>query len=116
MEMEKIRTIGHSIRTIEEFIKATRFEQIGLIADVRLLATRKQRPECNRSKLHVSYGPVAKWFTGNSMPRIASCTGLSRPVRASEVIKSAKFEMFSAGAWVGRDSNPQPTPKVFGTA
>ncbi|HEY2102483.1 MAG TPA: DUF488 domain-containing protein [Chthoniobacterales bacterium] len=49
--MEKIWTIGHSTRTIEEFIDVLRSVGIELVADVRLLPGSKRHPQFNRSEL-----------------------------------------------------------------
>ena len=49
--MTRIWTIGHSTRTIEEFIGALRTNGIKLVADVRLLPGSKRYPQFNREKL-----------------------------------------------------------------
>jgi len=47
----KIWTIGHSTRTIEEFIGALQAHGIKLVADVRLLPGSKRYPQFNKEKL-----------------------------------------------------------------
>jgi uncharacterized protein (DUF488 family) len=47
----KIWTIGHSTRTIEEFIGALQAHGIKLVADVRLLAGSKRYPQFNKEVL-----------------------------------------------------------------
>ena len=49
--MTKIWTIGHSIRTIEEFIDALQANGIKLVADVRLLPGSKRYPQFNKEEL-----------------------------------------------------------------
>jgi uncharacterized protein (DUF488 family) len=49
--MTRIWTIGHSTRTIEEFIGALRANGIKLVADVRLLPGSKRYPQFNKEKL-----------------------------------------------------------------
>ena len=49
--MTKIWTIGHSTRTIEEFIGALQANGIKLVADVRLLPGSKRYPQFNREEL-----------------------------------------------------------------
>ena len=49
--MTKIWTIGHSTRTIEEFIGALQANGIKLVADVRLLPGSKRYPQFNRGEL-----------------------------------------------------------------
>ena len=49
--MTRIWTIGHSTRTIEEFIDALRAHGIELIADVRLLPGSKRYPQFNKEGL-----------------------------------------------------------------
>jgi hypothetical protein len=47
----KIWTIGHSSRTIEEFIGALQANEIKLVADVRLLPGSKRYPQFNKEEL-----------------------------------------------------------------
>jgi uncharacterized protein (DUF488 family) len=47
----KIWTIGHSTRTIEEFIGALQANGIKLVADVRLLPGSKRYPQFNKEEL-----------------------------------------------------------------
>ena len=49
--MTKIWTIGHSTRTIEEFIAALQANGIKLVADVRLLPGSKRYPQFNKEEL-----------------------------------------------------------------
>lgn len=49
--MKKVWTIGHSTRTIEEFIEALQSHGIKLIADVRLLPGSKRYPQFNKETL-----------------------------------------------------------------
>ena len=49
--MTKIWTIGHSTRTIEEFIGALQAHGIRLVADVRLLPGSKRYPQFNKEVL-----------------------------------------------------------------
>ena len=49
--MTKIWTIGHSTRTIEEFVGALQANGIKLVADVRLLPGSKRYPQFNKEKL-----------------------------------------------------------------
>jgi len=49
--MTRIWTIGHSTRTIEEFVRALQTHGIKLIADVRLLPGSKRYPQFNRETL-----------------------------------------------------------------
>src|SRR5207248_11511596 len=50
-KMMRIWTIGHSTRTIEEFIGALQAHGIKLVADVRLLPGSKRYPQFNREEL-----------------------------------------------------------------
>jgi uncharacterized protein (DUF488 family) len=49
--MKKVWTIGHSTRTIEEFVEALQAHGIKLIADVRLLPGSKRYPQFNKETL-----------------------------------------------------------------
>lgn len=49
--MTRIWTIGHSTRTIEEFIGALQANGIKLVADVRLLPGSKRYPQFNKEEL-----------------------------------------------------------------
>ena len=49
--MTRIWTIGHSTRTIEEFIEALQANGIKLVADVRLLPGSKRHPQFNKEEL-----------------------------------------------------------------
>lgn len=49
--MTRIWTIGHSTRTIEEFIGALKANRIKLVADVRLLPGSKRYPQFNKEEL-----------------------------------------------------------------
>jgi uncharacterized protein (DUF488 family) len=49
--MTRIWTIGHSTRTIEEFIGALLAHRIKLVADVRLLPGSKRYPQFNKEQL-----------------------------------------------------------------
>jgi uncharacterized protein (DUF488 family) len=49
--MTRIWTIGHSTRTIEEFIGALQAHGIKLVADVRLLPGSKRHPQFNKEEL-----------------------------------------------------------------
>lgn len=49
--MTRVCTIGHSTRTIEEFIGALQAHGIKLVADVRLLPGSKRNPQFNRETL-----------------------------------------------------------------
>ena len=49
--MMRIWTIGHSTRTIEEFIEALQANGIKLVADVRLLPGSKRYPQFNKETL-----------------------------------------------------------------
>jgi uncharacterized protein (DUF488 family) len=49
--MTEIWTIGHSTRTIEEFVRALQANGIKLVADVRLLPGSKRYPQFNKEKL-----------------------------------------------------------------
>jgi uncharacterized protein (DUF488 family) len=49
--MTRIWTIGHSTRTIEEFVRALQAHGIKLVADVRLLPGSKRYPQFNKEKL-----------------------------------------------------------------
>ena len=49
--MRRIWTIGHSSRTIEEFIGALQANGIKLLADVRLLPGSKRYPQFNKEEL-----------------------------------------------------------------
>ncbi len=49
--MRKVWTIGHSTRTIEEFIEALQAHEIKLIADVRLLPGSRRYPQFNKETL-----------------------------------------------------------------
>jgi uncharacterized protein (DUF488 family) len=51
IEVTKIWTIGHSSRTIEEFIGALQANEIKLVADVRLLPGSKRYPQFNKEEL-----------------------------------------------------------------
>ncbi len=50
-KMTRIWTIGHSTRTIEEFIEALQANGIKLVADVRLLPGSKRYPQFNKEML-----------------------------------------------------------------
>ena len=52
--MTRIWTIGHSTRTIEEFIGALQANGIKLVADVRLLPGSKRYPQFNKEELATS--------------------------------------------------------------
>ncbi len=54
--MEKIWTIGHSTRALEEFIALLAEHEIRLLADVRLLPGSKRYPHFNRDVLEHSLG------------------------------------------------------------
>ncbi len=54
--IERIWTIGHSTRSIDEFIAALEANQIKLIADVRLLPGSKRYPQFNKEALRDSLG------------------------------------------------------------
>ena len=58
--MTRIWTIGHSTRTIEEFIEALRAHGIKLVADIRLLPGSKRYPQFNRERL-------AKYLTDHAI-------------------------------------------------
>ena len=49
--MTRIWTIGHSTRTIEEFVKALQAHGIKLVADVRLLPGSRRYPQFNKEAL-----------------------------------------------------------------
>ena len=49
--MTRVCTIGHSTRTIEEFIEALEAHGIKLVADVRLLPGSKRYPQFNKEML-----------------------------------------------------------------
>ena len=49
--MTRIWTIGHSTRTIEEFVRALQAHGIKLVADVRLLPGSRRYPQFNRERL-----------------------------------------------------------------
>lgn len=49
--MTRIWTIGHSTRTIEQFIGALQANGIKLVADVRLLPGSKRHPQFNKEEL-----------------------------------------------------------------
>jgi uncharacterized protein (DUF488 family) len=49
--MTRIWTIGHSTRTIEEFVRALQAHGIKLVADVRLLPGSKRYPQFNKERL-----------------------------------------------------------------
>lgn len=49
--MTRIWTIGHSTRTIEEFIGALQANGIKLVADVRLLPGSRRHPQFNKEEL-----------------------------------------------------------------
>lgn len=49
--MTRIWTIGHSTRTIEEFVSALQAHGIKLVADVRLLPGSKRYPQFNKERL-----------------------------------------------------------------
>src|SRR3954468_6502503 len=57
--MERIWTIGHSTRTIEEFISLLEENGIKLLADVRLLPGSKRYPQFNADALEHSFGERA---------------------------------------------------------
>ena len=52
--MKKIWTIGHSTRTIEDFIKALQANEIQLVADVRTLPGSRRHPQFNQEPLRGS--------------------------------------------------------------
>ena len=52
----RIWTIGHSTRALEDFIAMLRANSIGLVADVRLLPGSKRYPHFNREPLAHSLG------------------------------------------------------------
>jgi uncharacterized protein (DUF488 family) len=54
--MKRIWTIGHSTRSIEDFIAALEANGIKLLADVRLLPGSKRYPQFNRESLANSLG------------------------------------------------------------
>ena len=54
--IKQIWTIGHSTRSIDEFIAALEANQIKLIADVRLLPGSKRYPQFNKEALADSLG------------------------------------------------------------
>jgi uncharacterized protein (DUF488 family) len=54
----KIWTIGHSTRTIDEFISLLEENEIKLLADVRLLPGSKRYPQFNKETLADSLGKV----------------------------------------------------------
>ena len=54
--IERIWTIGHSTRSIDEFIAALEANQIRLVADVRLLPGSKRYPQFNKEALRDSLG------------------------------------------------------------
>lgn len=56
--VEKIWTIGHSTRTIEEFIQLLLAHQIGLVADVRLFPQSRRYPQFNQSNLEASLAQI----------------------------------------------------------
>src|SRR5690242_9561685 len=49
--MTRIWTIGHSTRTIEEFVRPLQAHGIKLVADVRLLPGSKRYPQFNKERL-----------------------------------------------------------------
>jgi uncharacterized protein (DUF488 family) len=53
---ERIWTIGHSTRPIDDFIRALGSNDIKLVADVRLLPGSKRYPQFNKDALAVSLG------------------------------------------------------------
>ena len=52
----KIRTIGHSTRTIDEFISLLQANRIRLLVDVRSLPGSKRYPQFNKEALADSLG------------------------------------------------------------
>ena len=76
--MEKIWTIGHSTRTIEDFIEALQANEIGLVADVRLLAGSRRYPQFNQARLRQSLAAAALAYEhfpelgGRRKPRVDS--------------------------------------------
>jgi uncharacterized protein (DUF488 family) len=54
----KVWTIGHSTRTIDEFISLLKENGINLLADVRLLPGSKRYPQFNKETLAGSLGKV----------------------------------------------------------
>jgi uncharacterized protein (DUF488 family) len=51
LKVTKVWTIGHSTRTIEEFIRALQANGIKLVADVRLLPGSERYPQFNKEEL-----------------------------------------------------------------
>ncbi len=56
LDMKQIWTIGHSTRSIADFIAALATNQIKLVADVRLLPGSKRYPQFNKDALSDSLG------------------------------------------------------------
>jgi uncharacterized protein (DUF488 family) len=54
--MKQIWTIGHSTRSIEDFIAALMANRVRLVADVRLLPGSKRYPQFNKTALSESLG------------------------------------------------------------
>lgn len=54
--MKQIWTIGHSTRSIDDFIAALQANEIKLVADVRLLPGSKRYPQFNKEALNNSLG------------------------------------------------------------
>jgi len=52
--MNPVYTIGHSTRTIEEFIRILQTYEIGTIVDVRTIAASRHNPQYNEEDLHKS--------------------------------------------------------------
>jgi uncharacterized protein (DUF488 family) len=57
--IDRIWTIGHSTRSIDDFIAALKANEIKLVADVRLLPGSKRHPQFNKEALANSLGKSA---------------------------------------------------------
>jgi len=72
--MKKIWTIGHSTRTIEDFIKALQANEIQLVADVRTLPGSRRHPQFNQEPLRGSLAAA-----GISYQHFAELGGRRKP-------------------------------------
>ena len=72
--MKKIWTIGHSTRTIEDFIKALQANEIQLVADVRTLPGSRRDPQFNQEPLRGSLAAA-----GISYQHFAELGGRRKP-------------------------------------
>lgn len=71
-------TIGHSNRTVEEFITLLNVAEIGLVADIRSIPRSRANPQFNEDALPAALGPAE--ISYERMPALGGLRGRSRTV------------------------------------